>query len=90
VPLKTPKAVYSAGEQKYTVAGGDVQAPWGGIQSDRSRNKGIDTRIGKGNACLRGLYCSVVTKRELSEIEKLSVFKSVFVPILTFGHMSLK
>jgi len=29
--LKTPKAVYSANEQKYTAAGGGVQVPWGGI-----------------------------------------------------------
>jgi len=32
VSLKTPKAVYSASERKYTAAGGDVQAPWGGFQ----------------------------------------------------------
>jgi len=54
------------------------------LTGDGSRNKEIDTRIGKANADLRELYCSVVTKRELSEIAKLSVFKSVFAPILTF------
>ena len=54
--------------------------------SGESRNKGIDTRICKVNAVLRELYCSVVTKRELSKNAKLSVFKSVFVPILTCGH----
>ena len=32
--------------------------------------------------------CYVVTKRELSNPAKLSVFKSVFVPILTYGHES--
>jgi len=31
VSLKTPKAVYSASEQKYTAAGGDVQITWGGF-----------------------------------------------------------
>ena len=56
--------------------------------SDGSRNKGIDTRIGKANAVVRELYCSMVTKRELSKNAKLSVFKSVFVPILTSGHES--
>jgi len=56
--------------------------------SDESRNKGIDTRIGKANAVLRELYCSVVTKRELSKNAKLSVFKSVFIPILAYGHES--
>jgi len=56
--------------------------------SDGSRNKEIDTRIGKANSVLRELYCSLVTKRELSKTAKLSVFKSVFVPILTCGHES--
>ena len=35
---------------------------------------------------LRELYCSVGTKRVLSKTEKVSAFKSVFVPILTCGH----
>ena len=35
--------------------------------SYRSRNKGIDTRIDTANAVLRGLYCSMVTKWELSK-----------------------
>ena len=56
------------------------------FRSNVSRNKEIDTRIGKVNAALRELYCSVVAKRELSKTAKLSVFKLVFVPILTYGH----
>ena len=36
----------------------------------------------------RELYCSVVAKRELSKTAKLSLFKSVFVPILTCVHES--
>jgi len=35
---------------------------------------------------LRELNCSVVTKQDLSNTAKLSVFKSVFVSILTYGH----
>jgi len=58
------------------------------FMSDRSWNKGIDTRSRIANAVLRELYCSVVTKRELSKTTKLSGFKSVFVPILTCGHES--
>ena len=58
------------------------------FSSGESRNKGIDTLTGKANAVLRDLYCSVVTKRELSKNAKLSIFKSVFVPILTCGHDS--
>jgi len=54
--------------------------------SDGSRNKGINTWFGKANAVLHEVYCSVVTKREISKIAKPSVVKSVFVPILTCGH----
>ena len=41
--------------------------------SDGRWSEEIDTRIGKANAALRELYRSVVTKRELSNTEKLSV-----------------
>ena len=54
--------------------------------SDGSRNKEINTQVGKANAVLRGFYCSVVEKRELSKTAKLSVFKMVFVPIFGCGH----
>jgi len=37
---------------------------------------------------LRGAYRSVVTQWELSSTVKLLVFKSVFVPIITYGHES--
>ena len=37
---------------------------------------------------MRALHYSVVMKRELSKKAKLSVFKAVFVPILTYGHES--
>jgi len=55
------------------------------LTSDGRRNREIETRIGKVNAVLRELYCSVVTNRELWNTAKLSVYKSVFVPILTYG-----
>ncbi len=32
------------------------------------------------------LYCTVVTKRELSQKAKLSIYWSVFVPSLIYGH----
>jgi len=56
--------------------------------SDGRCNDNIDTRIGKANAVLRELHHSVVTKWELSNTTNLSVFKSVFVPILTYGPES--
>jgi len=40
------------------------------------------------NAVLRELYRSVATKREFSYTAKLSVFKLVFVPLLTCDHES--
>ena len=37
---------------------------------------------------MRALHYSVVMKRELSKKEKFSIFKAIFVPILTYGHES--
>ena len=37
---------------------------------------------------MTGVYYSVVMKRELSKKAKLSIFKAVFVSILTYGHES--
>ena len=37
---------------------------------------------------MRALHYSVIMKRELSKTAKLSIFKTVFVPILTYGHKS--
>ena len=37
---------------------------------------------------MRALHYSVVMKRELSKAAELSIFKTVFVPILTYGHES--
>jgi len=44
--------------------------------------------MGKVIAVMRGLQHSVVLKQELSRKENLSVFKTVFVLILTYGHES--
>ena len=37
---------------------------------------------------MRALHYSIVMKRELLKRAKLSIFKTVFVPILTYGHES--
>ena len=37
---------------------------------------------------MRALHCSVAIKPELSKMAKLSIIKTVLVPILTFGHES--
>ena len=51
--------------------------------SDRRQDEELDTRIGKASAVIRALHYSVVMKREWSKKAKLSIFKAVFVPILT-------
>ena len=48
----------------------------------------MDARIGKASAVMRTLHYSVGMKREFSKKAKLSIFKTVFVPILTYGHES--
>jgi len=74
---------------QWTTAGGDVQVPRSGIYVWRKEEpQEIGRRIGKANAVLREIYRSVATKRELSNTAELSVFKSTFVPILTYGHES--
>ena len=56
--------------------------------SDGRQGEELDTRIGKASAVMRALHYFVVIKRELSKKAKLSIFKAVFVPILTYGHES--
>ena len=56
--------------------------------SDGRQDEELDTRIGKASAVMQALHYSVVMKRELSKKAKLSIFKAVFVPILTYGHES--
>jgi len=52
--------------------------------NDGRQNRDIDKWIGKANSVLRELYRLVVAKRKLSNTAKLLVFKSVFVPMLTY------
>jgi len=57
--------------------------------SNGRRSEETDKRIGKAKAVLREFHRSVVTKQELSYTGKLSIFKSVFVPIITcYGYES--
>ena len=54
--------------------------------SDGRQDNELDTRIGKASAVMRQLCRSVVLKQELCTKAKLSVFRSIFVPILTCSH----
>ena len=46
----------------------------------------IDRRIGAAAAVKQALHRSVLVKRELSRKAKLSIYWSVYVPTLTYGH----
>ena len=70
-----------------TEAGREVQVGVA-FTNDGRQDKELDIRIGNASAVMRALHNSVVMKRELSKKAKLLIFKTVFVPILTFGHES--
>jgi len=81
------KAVYA----RHYIAAGEVHKYLEvGFTSDETWNREIDTRIAKADAFLHELYRSVVTKRTFWNTAKLSVFESVFDPILTYGQMTDK
>ncbi|KAK3516473.1 hypothetical protein QTP70_016707, partial [Hemibagrus guttatus] len=46
----------------------------------------IDRRIGAAAAVMRSMYRSVVVKKELSQKAKLSIYHSIYVSTLTYGH----
>jgi len=46
----------------------------------------MDRRIGAASAVMPALYRSVVMKRELSLKAKLSIYRSIYIPTLTYGH----
>uniref|UniRef100_A0A8C6LTA7 Reverse transcriptase domain-containing protein n=1 Tax=Nothobranchius furzeri TaxID=105023 RepID=A0A8C6LTA7_NOTFU len=46
----------------------------------------IDRQIGDASAVMRALYQSVEVKRKLSQRAKLSIYRSIYVPTLTYGH----
>jgi len=46
----------------------------------------IDGRIGAVSAVLRALHRPVVVKKKLSQKAKLSIYLSIYVHILTYGH----
>ena len=58
------------------------------FRSDGRQDEELHTRVGKASAVMRAFHYWVVIKRKLSKKAKLSIFKPVFVPILTYGHES--
>ena len=54
--------------------------------SDGRREQETDRWIGAASAVVQTLYRSSVGKTELSQKARLSVYRSIFVPTLTYGH----
>ncbi|XP_073778470.1 uncharacterized protein [Danio rerio] len=46
----------------------------------------IDRRIGAGAAVMQSMYQFVVVKNVFSRNAKLSIYQSIYVPTLTYGH----
>jgi len=54
--------------------------------SEGRREREMDWRVSTASAVMRALHRSVVVKRELSWKAKLSIYWSIYVPTLTYGH----
>ena len=54
--------------------------------SEGRMEREIDRRIGAASAVMRSLYRSVVVKKELSQKARLCIYRSIYVPTLTYGH----
>ena len=54
--------------------------------SEGMMEREMNRRVGAAGAVLHVLHRTVVTKRELSQKAKLSIYRSIFVPTLTYGH----
>ncbi|KAK3539665.1 hypothetical protein QTP70_011111 [Hemibagrus guttatus] len=56
------------------------------FMSEGRMDREIDRRIGAAAAVMRSMYRSVVMKKKLSRKAKLSIYQSIYVPTLTYGH----
>ncbi len=54
--------------------------------SKGSMERVIDRWIGAASAVMRSMYRSVVVKKEMSCKAKLSIYRSIYVPTLTYGY----
>ncbi|KAK3559006.1 hypothetical protein QTP86_000109 [Hemibagrus guttatus] len=54
--------------------------------SEGRMDREIDRRIGAAATVMRSMYRSVVVKKELSRKAKFSIYQSIYVPTLTYGH----
>ena len=56
------------------------------ITSQGMMGREIDQRVEAVGSVLHALHHIVVTKRELSKKAKLSIYRSIFIPTLNYGH----
>ncbi|KAK3538438.1 hypothetical protein QTP86_003713 [Hemibagrus guttatus] len=56
------------------------------FMSERRMDRKLDRRICAAAAVMRSMYWSVVVKKELSRKAKLSIYQSIYIPTLTYGH----
>ncbi|TWW77345.1 hypothetical protein D4764_12G0007350 [Takifugu flavidus] len=56
------------------------------FMSEGRMEREIDGRIGAASAVMRALNRSIVVKKELSRKAKLSIYRSIYVPVFTYGH----
>ena len=56
------------------------------FSSEGTKEREMGRRIGAAGAVLLSLCHTVVMKRELSQKAKLSIYRSIFVPTLTYAH----
>ena len=54
--------------------------------SEGRMEREIDGRIGAASAVMQALHRPVVVKKELSQKAKLTIYRSIYVPTLTYGH----
>ena len=58
---------------------------WSGVTRSHLERE-IDRQIGAAATIIWSLYQSVVVKKELSQKAKLSIYWSIYVPTLPYGH----
>lgn len=56
------------------------------FRSEGRSERQINRRVGAAAAVFQLLYRYVVAKRELKQKAKISIYRSIFIPLTTYGH----
>ncbi len=56
------------------------------FMSDRKQEREMDRRLSAASEVMQALRWTVVVKKELSQKAKLSIYQSIYVPTLAYGH----